>query len=78
MSEELQLAPIERTEIERYADVAPVISIEQAIARHRLLSEYVKQVMREHHARCRKTDDIVWLDQAAFYRRENRRLDRAN
>lgn len=49
MNEELQLAPLERTEIERYADVAPVISIEQAIARHRLLSEYVKQVMREHH-----------------------------
>jgi len=49
MNEELQLSPLERTEIERYADVAPVISIEQAIARHRLLSEYVKQVMREHH-----------------------------
>jgi hypothetical protein len=33
----------------RVADVAPVISIEQAIARHRLLSEYVSKVMRPGH-----------------------------
>lgn len=34
---------------ERFADVAPVISIEQAIARHRMLSNYVSQVMLEGH-----------------------------
>lgn len=50
MSEALQV--IERTEVtpmDRFADVAPVISIEQAIARHRMLSSYVSQVMQEGH-----------------------------
>lgn len=39
----------ERSEIERFADVTPVISIEQAIQRHRMLSSYVSQVMQEGH-----------------------------
>jgi hypothetical protein len=48
MSEQ-SLQIIERGEVERYADVAPVISIEQAIQRHRMLSNYVSQVMQEGH-----------------------------
>lgn len=52
MSEALQIVeavPAEQMRLERFADVAPVISIEQAIARHRQLSNFVSQVMKEGH-----------------------------
>ncbi|MFN7927109.1 MAG: hypothetical protein U0Y68_04045 [Blastocatellia bacterium] len=46
---EQSLQIIEQPEVRRYADVAPVISIQEAIERHQQLAKYVGSVMVEGH-----------------------------